>query len=126
MRLSSLVAPLVAVLSLSAYGQQLSTADRELIQSARKRYYNLEAAGFQSLKCSVKFDLSTVPLLSPDKNDPTRKLLEATKFTLVLEVKGRTSVEHQYPVDASENARQRSAQATTCLRLLLWAYSKLG
>ena len=80
MRPSNLLIVSTALLSVSAYSQQ---SDMKIVQSARARYYNLSAKGFQSLKCSVKFDLSTVPLPPSATDDSMRKLLEATMFTLI-------------------------------------------
>jgi hypothetical protein len=115
MRSSSLLVLSFALLSIHASGQQLSAGDRDIVEMARARYYNLEAAGFQSLRCSVKFDFSTVPLLSSASDGPTRNLLAATEFTLALDSNGRPNVEHRYPSDTSENARQQASQLTNLL-----------
>ena len=95
MRLPNLLMVSAALLSTSAYSQQLSPGDTKIVESVRTRYYNLSAAGFQSLKCSVKFDFTTVPLLPTASDDPTHKLIEATVFTLLLDEKGRSSVQHR-------------------------------
>jgi hypothetical protein len=107
MRPSNLLIVSTALLSVSAYSQQ---SDMKIVQSARARYYNLSAKGFQSLKCSVKFDLSTVPLPPSATDDSMRKLLEATMFTLILDDKGRPTVQHRYPSDASESLQQQASQ----------------
>jgi hypothetical protein len=73
----------LAMLSMNVSGQQLSTG-------------------------SVKFDFLTVPLLLPASDDPARKLVEATEFTLALDGKGRSKVQHRYPSDGSENAQQQA------------------
>lgn len=115
MKSLSLALLLNALLPLSVRGQQLSALETKTAESARARYYNLKAAGFQSLTCAVAFDFSTVPLLSQNNDDPTRKLLEATVFTVALDEKGRPSVQHRYPNDASDNERQRASQVTGLL-----------
>ena len=99
----------------SILGQQLSSVEKTLADAARAKYYNLEAAGFQSLTCSVKFDFSTVPLLPSASDDPTRMLLQRTSFILVLDGKGRPSVEHHFPDGATEEAKQRASQVTNLL-----------
>ena len=104
-----------AVLPTTSYPQQLSANDKKVVESARAKYYNLSAAGFQSLRCSVKFDFSTVPMLPSAKDDTTRKLLEATEFTFVLDDKGRSEVLHQYPRDTDPNAQQHASQVTNLL-----------
>jgi hypothetical protein len=119
MRLSLPLTLFVASLSLNAYGQQLSAADVKLVDSARARYYNLEAAGFQSLTCSVKFDFSTVPLLQPGNDDPTRRLLEATVFTLTLDGKSGPTVQHRYPSGASESVIREASQVANLLTSLV-------
>jgi hypothetical protein len=119
MRPSLPLALFLASLSLNGYGQQLSAADVKLVGSARARYYNLEAAGFKSLTCSVKFDFSTVPLLQPGSDDSTRKLLEATVFTFTLDGKSGPTVQHRYPSSASEGATQDASQVTNLLTSLV-------
>jgi hypothetical protein len=119
MSLSRLLVLSLVLLSINASGQQLSTGDRRVAEMARARYYNLEAAGFQSLRCSVKFDFSTVPLLSSASDDPTRKLLEATEFKLALDGKGRPNIEHRYPSGASESVQQHASQVTNLLTSLI-------
>ena len=99
-----------------ANAQKLSIEDKKIAESARAKYYNLEARGLQSLKCSVKFDLSTVPLLSQLSDDPVRKLIEATNFTLAIDGKGRPSIQHAYPRDADANTETQAAQVTNLLR----------
>ena len=115
MRASSLLIASVLFLSINTYAQQLSGNDRKVVESARARYYSLNAAGFQSLKCSVKFDFSTVPLLQSASDDPTRRLVEATEFTLILDDKGRPSVQHHYPSDSDQVAQQHASQVTNLL-----------
>ena len=96
-------------------GQQLLPAEKSMADAARAKYYNLEAAGFQALTCSVKFDFATVPVLSSSSEDPARKLLEATSFTLVLDGKGRPSVEHHFPDGTTEESKQQASQVTNLL-----------
>jgi len=119
MRRSILRYLLLAFVTTNCLGQQLSSDDKALIESARARYYNLEAAGFQSLTCSVKFDFSTVPLLPAAEDDPTRMLIEATKFTLTLDSRALPSVEHHYPDGSSAEAQERAAQVTNLLTSLV-------
>jgi hypothetical protein len=102
-----LAIPLVSV------GQQLSSADKPIIDAARSKYYNLESEGFQSLTCLVRFDLSTIPALPSDP--ASRKLLEETSFILMLDAKGRPSVEHRYPDGTPDDAKQQISQAVALL-----------
>jgi hypothetical protein len=115
MRSSVVFAVFASLLSVSAYGYQLSAGDAKIVESARARYYNLSAAGFQSLHCSVKFDFATVPLLPSATDESMRKLLEATGFTLVLDDRGRPSLQHRYPADAGESLRQQASQEINLL-----------
>ena len=103
------------IVPIGTLGQQLSSAEKSMADAARAKYYNLEAAGFQSLTCSVKFDFSTVPLLPSASDDPTRKLLERTLFIFALDGKGRPSVEHHFPDEATEEAKQQASQVTSLL-----------
>lgn len=119
MRHLRMFALFLAVLSLNAYGQKLSDADRNAIHSARARYYDLKAAGFESLNCSIKFDFSTVPLLSSNSDDPTRKLVEAIKFTLTVNSKGFATLTHQYPPGSSVDAQQHADKAINLLNSLV-------
>lgn len=105
----------VGLLEAKAHGQQLSGSEKSLVDTARGKYYDLKSAGFQSLRCSVKFDLGTVPLLPTTSDDPNKKLLERTAFVLALDSNGRPSFEHHYPEDATEAARQAAAQVTNLL-----------
>lgn len=100
---------------MSAQGQQLSQSEKSLIDSARSKYYDLKSAGFQSLSCSLKFDLATVPLVPRASDDPTRKLLEQTAFDLTLDENGRPSVEHHFPEAADEGAKQGALQVTNLM-----------
>jgi hypothetical protein len=115
MRSSNLFAVSAALLSVSAHAYQLPSGNAKIVEPARARYYNLSAAGFQSLRCSVKFDFSTVPLLPSATNDSTRRLLEATVFTLILDDKGRPSLQHRYPTDAGETLQQQASQEINLL-----------
>jgi hypothetical protein len=103
------------VVPVGTLGQQLSPAEKSMADAARAKYYNLETAGFQSLTCSVKFDLSTVPLVPSASDDPARMLLERTSFILTLDGKGRPSVEHHLPDGATEGAKQQASQVTNLL-----------
>ncbi len=109
---------MATLFSAIAHGQALSAGDKEIVSSARARYYNLEAAGFQSLSCSVNFDFSTVPELPSANDDATRKLIQQTNFTLTLGGKG-PKIEHHYPVSSSDAAQQRAAQTTNLLTSLV-------
>ena len=102
-----------------AHAQTLSVDDRQIAESARTKYYNLEARGFQSLKCAVKFDLSTVPLLSQASDNPVRRLIESTNFALVIDGKGRPNVQYAYPSDGDANTEKQAAQVTSLLRSLV-------
>jgi Lipid A 3-O-deacylase (PagL) len=82
MRPASLFILSLAMMSKNVSGQQLSTG-------------------------SVKFDFLTVPLLLPASDDPARKLVEAAEFTLALDDKSRSNVQHRYPSDASAGAEQQ-------------------
>lgn len=119
MHRSSLVMLTLVLLPLNIIGQQLTAGDKKIAESARARYYNLEVAGFQSLRCTVKFDFSTVPLLPSASDDPIRNLLEATEFTLALDGKGRPNVQYHYPSDASESAEQQASQVSNLLKSLI-------
>jgi hypothetical protein len=118
MRSTTYLLLMATLFSSIAYGQELSPGDRKIISSARARYYNLEAAGFQSLSCSVSFDFSTVPQLPSANDEATRKLIRQTSFTLTLEGKG-PKVEHQYPAGSSDATQQRATQTTNLLTSLV-------
>lgn len=115
MKFTWLGAAVAFVVPMSIFGQQLSSAEKAIADAARAKYYNLEAAGFQSLTCSVKFDFSTVPLLPSASDDPTRKLLEETSFIFALDGKGRPSFEHHFPDGATEEEKQQASHVTSLL-----------
>jgi hypothetical protein len=115
---STVLLSLATLFTAIAYGQALSTGDREIVSSARGRYYNLEAAGFQSLSCSVKFDFSTVPQLPSSNDDDARKVIQQTDFILTLEGKG-PKIEHHFPANASEANQRRAEQTINLLAALL-------
>jgi hypothetical protein len=96
----------------NAFGQKLSATDAKLAATVRAHYYNLVANGFESMSCSVAFDLTTVPLLPPATDDPVRQLVERAKFTLAIDDKGRPTVQHSYPADATEAQKQAASQVT--------------
>ena len=100
MRPASLFFLSLATLSMNVSGQQLSTGDKKINECAGARHYNLEAAGFQSLKCSVKFDFLTVSQPLPANGDPVRRL--------ALDGKDRYNVQHRYPCEVSESAQQQA------------------
>jgi hypothetical protein len=114
----SLIILLSTLLSMSAIAQQLSAPDKKLAVSARTRYYNLEAAGLESFTCSVKFDISTVPLLSSTGDSSTRQLVEKTTFVLALDKKG-PSVQHHYPADVTQASQQQASQTIGLLTSLV-------
>jgi hypothetical protein len=63
--------------------QQLSTENEKLLEEARTRYYSLAEHGLESFKCSVHFDVTTVPQsLLPETAVDDRKLLGATSYTI--------------------------------------------
>jgi hypothetical protein len=97
----------LAMLAMNLSAQQLSAADSKITECAGARYDNFEAAGFQSVHCPAEFDFLTVPLLFPASDDPARQLMEATEFTLALDDKGRSNVQHRYASDASEGAERQ-------------------
>jgi hypothetical protein len=103
---------LFSLSSLPAFAQALSPSDKKLIEAARSRYYSLPLSGSSSMQCSVNFDLSTVPLVPSDNADPKRKLIEATRFTIFIDIRGRASVNHSYPVSSTDGERQSVAQIT--------------
>jgi hypothetical protein len=105
--------------SLRASTQALSPADKKLVDDARSHYYSLPLSGFSSMKCSVKFDLSTVPLVPSDNTDPKWKLVDATQFTLSIDIRGRPSVEHSYPISSAESERQAMSPITNLLTSLI-------
>jgi hypothetical protein len=115
MRSSGLVFLLLAFCLSTSFGQQLSPSDKELLKTARKKYYNLSVAGFDGMNCLIKYDYATVPLMPSSEEDPLRKLLETTAFTLAIDSKGRVTVDHQFPADSSEEARQHAAQLTNLM-----------
>lgn len=112
MRPRALIFVILTLYVSAGVAQQLSHRDKELVEAARKKYYNLSAAGFDGMKCSIQYDYATLPLMPSSAEDPVRKLLERTTFTLSIDAKGRASVDHQYPADAPEEARQQAAQLT--------------
>jgi hypothetical protein len=118
MRQTRLLLLIAIQFSVIAHGQTLSAGDRAIVSSARARYYNLEASGFQSLSCSVNFDFSTVPQLPSMNDDATRQLIQQTIFTLILEGKG-PKVEHRYPANSSSANQQRAAQMIDLLTSLV-------
>jgi lipid A 3-O-deacylase PagL len=87
-------------------GGQLSAGDKRFTEYAGARHDNLEAAGFQFLRCPAKFDFLTVPLLFPASDDPARQHMEATEFPLALDGHRPSSAQHD-PSDPSESARQQ-------------------
>jgi hypothetical protein len=114
----SLIILLSTLLSMSAVAQQLSAPDKKLVESARARYYNLEASGLESFACSVKFDISTVPLLPSTGDSSTRQLVEKTTFVLTLDKKGPL-VQHHYPADVTQADQQQAAQTIDLLTSLV-------
>jgi hypothetical protein len=119
MPLSKPLLVLLAFLPSAAFAQELSVADSKIVESARAKYYDLAAAGFHSLSCSVAFDFSTVPLVSPSEDDPTRKLLENTRFDLDLDEKGRPSIAEHYPPGTSSAQEQTASRAANLLKALV-------
>lgn len=93
-----------------AFGQKLSPGDAKLAETARGHYYNLQANGFDSMTCSVAFDLDTVPLIPLAADDPVRQLVSHTAFTLAIDGKGRPDVRHRFPSEAPEAQKQKAAQ----------------
>jgi hypothetical protein len=116
---SRLPALLISIVPMLAAGQLLSAGDKAVIESARARYYNLQAAGFQSLSCSVNFDFSTVPLTPTGNDELSRKFIKATKFTLTLDANGRPAVQHSYPSGATVSEEQQVVQVANLLTSLV-------
>jgi len=118
MRRIALVLLTVVLLSITISGQELSAGDKQIVESARSKYYNLESLGFQSAICSVSFDISTIPLLPLEKNEESYKLLRATRFILKLEGMN-PSVLYSYPTGTNERAQQRVAPMANLLKSLV-------
>jgi len=116
---STLLFLLVSLSTLHASAQALSLSDKKLVEAARSHYYSLPLSGFSSMKCAVKFDLSTVPLVPSNKTDPHRKLIEATQFTISIDIRGHASVEHSYPEGSAEAEQQAVSQVTSLLTSLV-------
>jgi hypothetical protein len=98
-------------------GQGLSTSEKQIVESARSKYYNLEGLGFQSATCKVNFDFSTIPSLAAEDKEATYRLLRAIRFSLNLERKN-PSVFYSYPLGTSDTAQQRAAPTTNLLKSL--------
>jgi hypothetical protein len=94
---------------------QLTTEDHAILTAARAKYYNLELAGFESLTCSIQYDLSTVPLLPQAKDNAIYKLIAATKFTVKLADKDKPTVTHAY---AANSDAAIVAQAATVTKVM--------
>jgi hypothetical protein len=108
MRALGLQVLLSTFLAFSASGQHLSAVDVKTVELARSRYYNLEAAGFLGMTCAIDFDFTTLPRQSANE-EQSRKLLQRTLFTLVLDERGRPTVEHKFPDNSTEAERQDAA-----------------
>lgn len=98
-------------------GQELSASDKQIVESARSRYYNLAGLGFQSATCTVNFDFLTIPSLAVENKEASYKILRATRFTLKLEGKN-PSVLYNYPTGTDESAKKRVAPLTNLLQSL--------
>ena len=108
----------LSLLPLTLAGQQLSTQDKALLDSARAKYYNLELHGLESFTCSVDFDFATIPYLPTSDKEADRKLLEATVFQIKVDRNGST-VQHAYPASATDQEQKRVAPTTNLLLSLI-------
>jgi hypothetical protein len=114
---SVLIALIAGSLSMAISGQGLSTSDKQIVETARSKYYNLEGLGFQAATCRVNFDFSTIPSLAAEDKEATYRLLRAVRFTLNLEGKN-PSVLYSYPPGTNDTAQQRAAPTTNLLKSL--------
>jgi hypothetical protein len=118
MRRFVLVALIAALLPMSNLGQDLHLAEQEVLESARSRYYNLEAQGFQSAKCAVNFDFSTVPSLPLEDKEASYALIKAARFSLNLEGKSPEAY-YSYPTGASDTAKKHADPLANLLKSLV-------
>ncbi|MFY9855892.1 MAG: hypothetical protein WAK26_18645 [Terracidiphilus sp.] len=112
-----MIALIAGSLSMGISGQGLSASDKQIVESARSKYYNLEELGFQSATCKVNFDFSTIPSLAAEDKETTYRLLRAVRFSLNLEGKN-PSVLYSYPSGTTDTAQQRAAPTTNLLKSL--------
>lgn len=106
-----------ALLPLGLTGQQLSTLEKAIVNSARAKYYNLELHGLESFTCAVDFDFATIPYLPGSDREADGKLLQATAFQIKLDRNGPT-VQHTYPTSSTNEEQTRVAPMTNLLSSL--------
>jgi hypothetical protein len=117
MRISRQIVLFGCFLPCIGFAQQpkpLSAGESGIAAAARERYYNLPAAGFQSMVCQVAFDLSTISQVPASPDDPLHKLMQSTVFGLMLTNRG-AAVQHRFPDGTSDAAQQSATSATQFL-----------
>jgi hypothetical protein len=107
------------LLTANSHAQQLPAAQKQIADAARARYYSLTNEGFQSLTCSVEFDWTTVPLVSPTDADSTLAVLKSARFILTIDDKGRPKLDHAYPKALIPKDEQVISQQTNLLNSLV-------
>lgn len=112
MLLPRLAAFLAVVVASALQAQQLPAADAGVLKIARSRYYNLAAAGFQSLSCTVKFEVPSTPApaFAAEDNFYEQRLVERSVMSLTLDERGRPTVTASMPTASSERVRQTVAE----------------
>ena len=116
MRLWTLVFLPLLLLPRALQAQQFSTADQATLKTLRSRYYKLLDAGFGGMQCKVKFNLTTVPLISPSPLDPVRALLQKTDISLAVDTKGNPNVQLHYPEGTSPADIKQASQIFGLMR----------
>ena len=79
---------------------QTNHVDKAEVAAMRGKYYSLPLKGFESMECPVTFDMSTVPMLPTATDDPLRKIVAETRFSVRLTSRGDVAVDHQPPANA--------------------------
>jgi hypothetical protein len=101
-----------------AGAQRLSQGELKIVESARSRYYSLDGHGFISATCGVKFDFSTVPILSSANPAENLDLLKKTKFVLTLD-RNRPTASYVYPNGSSDDMQRRADPMAKLLTSLI-------
>lgn len=101
------------------YAQQLSSAEKAIHSAARSKYYDLSTRGFNSLNCSVRFDMATVPMMSAESDPAKSVLISRLEFTLMLDNRGRPTVGLRFPDGTSEVAKQAIAQVAGLMKAFI-------
>jgi hypothetical protein len=117
MRRFAIALLLITLFSMNLLCQELSPSDKQIVESARLSYYNLERLGFLSATCKVNFDFSTIPSIPVEDREASYRLLHTMRFTLMLEGKNPT-VYYSYPAGADEITKQRIAPLANLLKSL--------